>query len=82
LVRADALSADPALAARVLSVANSPLYRGTSDITTVARAVNRLGARTVASIALAAGIGAAAMQTGCSSTCWRWQRLFEQPASA
>jgi HD-like signal output (HDOD) protein len=61
---ADALSADPALAARVLSVANSPLYRGTSDITTVARAVNRLGTRTVASIALAAGIGATAMQAG------------------
>lgn len=61
---ADALSADPALAARVLSVANSHLYRGTSDITTVARAVNRLGTRTVASIALAAGIGAAAMQPG------------------
>ena len=61
---ADALSADPALAARVLGVANSPLYRGASDITTVARAVNRLGSRTVASIALAAGIGSAAMQPG------------------
>lgn len=61
---ADALSADPALAARVLSLANSPLYRGTSDITTVARAVNRLGTRTVASLALAAGIGANAMQAG------------------
>lgn len=61
---ADALSADPALAAQVLSLANSPLYRGTSDITTVARAVNRLGTRTVASLALAAGIGANAMQPG------------------
>jgi HD-like signal output (HDOD) protein len=60
----DTIAADPALAARILSVANSALYRATDDITTVPRAVNRLGARVISSLALAAGLGASATQAG------------------
>lgn len=41
------VSADPAISARLLQVANSPLYRGTSSIDTVQAAVARLGAKTV-----------------------------------
>lgn len=61
---ADAISADPALAARVLGTANSALYRATDDITTVARAANRLGARVLYSIAIAAGVGEGVTQPG------------------
>ena len=60
----DTIAADPALAARILSVANSALYRAADDITTVPRAVNRLGARVISSLALAAGLGASATQAG------------------
>ncbi len=61
---ADTIAADPALAARVLGVVNSALYRATDDITSLPRAVNRLGARVVSSLAVAAGVGANAMQAG------------------
>jgi HD-like signal output (HDOD) protein len=61
---ADAIAADPALATRVLSVANSALYRAAEEITTLPRAVNRLGARVVAQVAFAAGVGASATQDG------------------
>ena len=61
---ADAIAADPALATRVLGVVNSALYRGSDDITTLPRAVNRLGARVVSQVALAAGVGSSATQAG------------------
>jgi HD-like signal output (HDOD) protein len=61
---ADTIAADPALAARVLGVVNSPLYRASDDITSLPRAVNRLGARVVSALAVAAGIGTNAMQAG------------------
>jgi diguanylate cyclase (GGDEF)-like protein len=46
------LSKDPALAAKVLSVANSTLFAGVNKITTVSRAVMRLGTNTVMTLAL------------------------------
>jgi HD-like signal output (HDOD) protein len=62
---ADAASADPALATSLLRIANSSLYRGDGPpFTTLLRAVNRLGARSVSSLALAAGVGAAACAPG------------------
>lgn len=62
---ADAASSDPALAAALLRIANSPLYRGSgAAITSLGRAVHRLGARTVATMALTAGVGAAACADG------------------
>lgn len=62
---ADAASADAALAAALLRIANSAVYRGDGPpLTTLLRAVNRLGARAVSSLALAAGIGAAATAPG------------------
>ena len=61
---ADAISSDPSLAARVLSAANSAAYGGTQEITTIGRAVNRLGTRTVSGLSLAAGLGASATQAG------------------
>jgi hypothetical protein len=61
---ADTIAADPALAARVLGIANSALYRAPEEITSLPRAVNRLGVRSVSSLALAAGLGDAATQAG------------------
>ncbi len=40
---AELISSDPALSARLLQVANSPLYRGRSEIDSVRMAVTRLG---------------------------------------
>ncbi|HTQ06664.1 MAG TPA: HDOD domain-containing protein [Polyangiaceae bacterium] len=61
---ADTIAADPALAARILGVVNSALYRAAEDITSLPRAVNRLGARVVSALAVAAGIGSNATQAG------------------
>jgi HD-like signal output (HDOD) protein len=62
---ADAASADAALATALLRIANSPVYRGDGPpYTTLLRAVNRLGARAVSSLALAAGVGTAATAPG------------------
>jgi HD-like signal output (HDOD) protein len=62
---ADAAAADAALAAALLRIANSPVYRGDGPPhTTLLRAVNRLGARAVSSLALAAGLGGAATSPG------------------
>lgn len=61
---ADIVGADAALATTVLAAANSALLSAASPITSVSRAVNRLGARTVGSIAMASGVGAAATSTG------------------
>lgn len=61
---ADTIAADPALAARILGLANTALYRATEEITTLPRAVNRLGARVVSALALAAGLGGSAMHPG------------------
>jgi HD-like signal output (HDOD) protein len=40
---ANVIGEDPSLAARVLKVANSPMYRGAREIETIATAVGRLG---------------------------------------
>lgn len=61
---ADLISADAALAASVLAVANSALLGGASPITSVSRAVNRLGARTVGAIAVASSVGASMLASG------------------
>jgi HD-like signal output (HDOD) protein len=61
---ADVLAADAALAATVLAAANSALLGGAVPVTSLSRAVNRLGARTVGSIAVASGVGAVAVTSG------------------
>jgi HD-like signal output (HDOD) protein len=61
---ADVVSGDPALATAVLAAANSAALGAAVQITTLPRAVNRLGARTVGSIAVAAGLGASASAPG------------------
>jgi HD-like signal output (HDOD) protein len=61
---ADVIAADAALATSVLAVANSALVGGAAPITSLSRAVNRLGARTVGAIAVASGIGAASLSSG------------------
>ncbi len=61
---ADVLAADAALAATVLAAANSALLGTGGAITSLSRAVNRLGARAVGSIAIASGVGAVAVTTG------------------
>ena len=40
---AEVIGEDPSLAARVLKVANSPMYRGAREIETIGIAVSRLG---------------------------------------
>jgi HD-like signal output (HDOD) protein len=61
----DVITTDPALVATVLGMANSPLYRPDGPpITALGRAVHRLGARTVATLATAAGVGAQACGRG------------------
>lgn len=45
---------DQALAARILRIANSPVYRGSETVETIKDAVVRLGAQPVANIAMAA----------------------------
>jgi HD-like signal output (HDOD) protein len=58
------VATDAALAATVLSAANSAVL-GTGDpITSLSRAVSRLGARMVGAIALASGVSAAAVSPG------------------
>lgn len=61
---ADVLAADATLATTVLAAANSALLGTTNPITSLGRAVNRLGARTVGSIAVASGVGAAIATSG------------------
>jgi HD-like signal output (HDOD) protein len=61
---ADVIAADAALAATVLAAANSALLGAISPITSLSRAVNRLGARTVGSIAIASGVSSVAITTG------------------
>ena len=62
---AEAAASDPALAATLLRIANAANYRGTGPaITNLARAVQRLGAKSVASLALTAGISSAALDQG------------------
>lgn len=47
---AEAMSADPVLCARIMAVANSPVYRGTEDITSAQKALVRLGLKEVKGI--------------------------------
>lgn len=61
---ADVVATDAPLAATVLAAANSALIAGAAPITSLSRAVNRLGARTVGSIALASGVGALVTSSG------------------
>jgi len=61
---ADVVAADAVLATTVLAAANSALFGAVDPITSVSRAVNRLGARTVGAIAMASGMGTAATSTG------------------
>jgi HD-like signal output (HDOD) protein len=61
---AEVVAADAPLAATVLAAANSALLAGSGAITNLGRAVNRLGARTVGSIAVASGVGAVATTAG------------------
>ncbi len=61
---ADIIAADAALATSVLAVANSALLGGAAPITSLSRAVNRLGARTVGAIAVASSVGASMLSSG------------------
>ncbi len=47
---ANIVAKDPALSARLLQVANSPLYRGRVEVDSLAMAVNRLGLKLVRSL--------------------------------
>ena len=51
------LSTDPGLTARVLQLANCPLYRRKSEIRTVSHAVSLLGHGTIRSVVLASALG-------------------------
>jgi|GEM_PF-1771019 len=47
---ANAIAHDPAIAARLVQIANSPLYRGLSEITSLPQIVTRLGMRTISQL--------------------------------
>jgi HD-like signal output (HDOD) protein len=49
---ASIIAKDPALSARMLQVANSPLYRGRVEVDNLAMAVNRLGLKLVRSLVI------------------------------
>ena len=62
---ADAAGTDPVLAAQLLRIANSAIYAGHGPpITSLNRAVNRLGARAISSLAMAASMSSAATSGG------------------
>ena len=56
---ADAVSKDPALTAKFLRIANSPMYCRSGSIETISRAVNLLGTQLVHDIVLAASVASA-----------------------
>jgi HD-like signal output (HDOD) protein len=47
---ASAIARDPAIAARLVQIANSPLYRGMNEITSLPQIVTRLGMRTISQL--------------------------------
>jgi len=47
---ANAIARDPAIAARLVQIANSPLYRGLSKITSLPQIITRLGMRTISQL--------------------------------
>lgn len=53
---AAAIALDPALSAQFLKIANSPLYRGNGETTTVANATARLGTQLIHDIVLTAAV--------------------------
>jgi len=61
---AEIIATDAALATSVLAVANSALLGGAVPITSLNRAVNRLGARTVGAIAVASSVGSSMLASG------------------
>lgn len=60
----DAVSLDGALTARLIAMANSPVYRRDRDATTADRAVAQIGSRSVTTIALAHSIANGMPKTG------------------
>ena len=64
---ADIVSTDPPLCARVLKLANSPLYGLSGKITTVTRAVNLLGINAVKNMALSFSLIKSNDKNGCVS---------------
>jgi HD-like signal output (HDOD) protein len=48
---ADVISKDPALTARIMGIANSPLMRGVTQVDTLSSAINRMGVGFVANLA-------------------------------
>jgi HD-like signal output (HDOD) protein len=55
---------DPVVTGSLLRAANSPAYRGTSQVTSVADAVTRMGASDVVRIAISSSLGAEAGKKG------------------
>ena len=61
----DVVASDPALAATILRLANSPLFRPDgAPINTLGRAVHRIGMRSLGALATAAGVGTQACARG------------------
>ncbi|MCB0990027.1 MAG: diguanylate cyclase [Acidimicrobiales bacterium] len=60
----DAVSMDPALTAKVIAAANSPMYRRAREVTSLDRAVAQVGVRSVVTLALAFSITRTMPTTG------------------
>jgi diguanylate cyclase (GGDEF)-like protein len=78
------ISADPALAAKVLSVANSARYRGARPIGDIHRASMMLGKRVLCSLALGFSLADASMSRGRHAELFKsyWLRSFAQALAA
>ncbi|MFV0446790.1 MAG: diguanylate cyclase [Planctomycetaceae bacterium] len=79
-----AISADPALAAKILSTANSARYRGTRPIGDLQRAAMLLGKRVVCALALGVSLTEASMTRGRYAELFKtyWLQSFAQGLGA
>lgn len=63
----DAMRTDQVFTGNLLRLANSPMYRRGTDVTSIALAVQRVGARELTRLAMAASVSAAASGAGLSA---------------
>lgn len=71
---ADCVALDPAMAAKMLKVANSPLYNARRGVTNVRQAVNLMGTHTAISVALSFSIVRSLKGTSAVKETRFWQR--------
>jgi HD-like signal output (HDOD) protein len=83
---AAAIACDPALAGSVVSLANSPLHRGSAPVDSVSDAIVRLGQKRLRLLMLEIALGSTRVQAkpyeGFSNLCWKHSLLVAQLAGS